>query len=143
MEKIKRSALIPYSAEKMFRLVDDIEQYPDFVPYCKSSQVMSREQSTVCAKLEVAKRGIAKSFTTRNTLTPDEKIRMELVDGPFKYLSGEWRFIALAEDACKIELELEFEFSNKLTSMAFASIFNQLIQSMVSAFTQRAEKVYG
>lgn len=143
MEKITRSALVPYSAEKMFRLVDDIEQYPDFVPYCKSSQVLSREGATVCAKLEVAKSGIAKSFTTRNTLTPSEEIKMELVDGPFKQLCGEWRFIPLAEDACKIELELEFEFSNKLASMAFASIFNQLIQSMVSAFTQRAEKVYG
>ena len=143
METIKRSALIPYSAEQMFRLVDDIEQYPNFVPYCKSSQIISREDTSVCAKLEVAKSGIAKSFTTRNTLTQNETIKMELVDGPFKHLCGEWRFIPLAEDACKIELELEFEFSNKLASMAFASIFNQLIQSMVSAFTQRAEKVYG
>ncbi len=143
MEKINRSALVPYSAEQMYRLVDDVEKYPAFVPYCKKAEILQRDDNSVCAQLEVAKSGIAKAFSTRNTLIPFQTIRMELLDGPFKHLSGDWRFIPLAEKACKIELNLEFEFSNKLASMAFAGIFSQLVQSMVSAFTQRAVEVYG
>lgn len=143
MENIKRSALVPYSAEKMYQLVDDIERYPEFVPYCKKAIELSREDASVSAELEVAKSGIAKSFSTRNTLVPGKLISMELIDGPFKYLKGDWRFTPLSESACKIELDLSFEFSNKLASIAFTSIFNQLIQSMVAAFTERAEQVYG
>lgn len=142
MEVINRSALVPYSAEQMYQLVDDIESYPLFVPNCVSAQIIEREELQVSATLEVAKSGIAKSFSTQNTLTPNEKIQMTLLNGPFKHLSGEWQFKALAENACKIELNLEFEFSNKLASMAFAGIFNHLVQSMVTAFTERAEKIY-
>lgn len=142
MEVIKRSALVPFSAEQMYLLVDDIESYPEFVPNCKTAKITQRDEYKVCATLEVAKSGIAKSFSTQNTLIPNQKIHMELLDGPFKHLSGEWQFKPLAEDACKIELNLEFEFSNKLASMAFAGIFNQLIQSMVTAFTDRAKKIY-
>ncbi|TQV87226.1 type II toxin-antitoxin system RatA family toxin [Aliikangiella coralliicola] len=127
----------------MYQLVDDIEKYPEFVPYCKKSQIHSRSEAKVSATLEVAKSGIAKSFTTQNLLTPHQCIEMTLVDGPFKHLKGGWHFTPLSEEACKIELNLEFEFANKLASFAFANIFNQLVQSMVTAFTERAEKIYG
>jgi len=143
MEKINRSALVMYSAEQMFQLVDDVEQYPKFVPNCKNAKVLSREGNHLSATLEVSKSGIAKSFSTQNTNTPFSHIKMKLLNGPFKKLEGEWRFIPLAENACKIELELEFEFTNRLASMAFAGIFNQLVLSMVSAFTDRAQQVYG
>ena len=143
MENIKRSALVPYSAEQMYRLVDDIERYPDFVPYCKKATELERTQDSVSAELEVAKSGIAKSFSTKNHLQLNQKISMELLDGPFKYLKGDWLFIPLSDTACKIELDLAFEFSNRLASLAFTSIFNQLIQSMVAAFTERAEQIYG
>lgn len=143
MENIKRSALVNYSTEQMFALVDDIESYPAFVPHCKSASIISRNEKLVCAQLEVAKSGIAKSFSTRNTLNKPNTITMELLDGPFKYLKGEWLFIPLSENACKIELDLSFEFSNKLASFAFASIFTHLIQSMVSAFIDRAQIIYG
>lgn len=143
VENIKRSALVAYSAEQMYRLVDDIESYPQFVPYCKSAEELSRNDEIVSARLEVAKSGIAKSFATKNTLTVGQCISMELLDGPFKYLKGDWRFTPLADNACKIELDLSFEFSSKLASVAFTSIFNQLIQSMVAAFTDRAAQVYG
>lgn len=142
MERIKRSALIAYSAEQMYRLVDDIEKYPEFVPYCKESEIIERSAEIVSAKLLVSKSGIAKSFSTTNTLTPFKSIHMELLNGPFKYLSGGWSFKALSEDACKIELDLEYEFSNKLASIAFSKIFNQLVQSMVTAFTERAQTIY-
>ena len=143
METIKRSSLIAYSAEKMYQLIDDIEKYPEFVPYCKGAEIISREDNSVTATLQVSKSGLAKSFTTKNTLTPFTQIQMQLVNGPFKYLSGGWHFQALSDEACKVELELEYEFSNKLASMAFAKIFNQLVQSMMTAFTERAKAVYG
>lgn len=142
MEKIKRSALVPYSAKQMYLLVDDIEKYPEFVPYCKNAEIILREQQQVSATLHVSKSGIAKSFSTKNDLYPYERIQMQLLNGPFKYLNGNWRFIPLSEEACKIELDLEYEFTHKLASIAFAKIFNQLAQSMVTAFTKRAEEIY-
>ncbi|WP_196139596.1 type II toxin-antitoxin system RatA family toxin [Aliikangiella sp. G2MR2-5] len=142
MESIKRSALVPFSAEQMFSLVDDIERYPEFVPHCKGATIISRSENKVCARLDVAKSGIAKSFATENILVPFSHIEMKLLDGPFRHLSGRWIFTPLSENACKIELDLQFEFSNKLASMAFSGIFNQLIQSMVAAFTTRAEEVF-
>ena len=143
MQKISRSALVPFSCQQMYALIDDISNYPHFVPHCQSATILNRTELEVTAQLVVAKSGIAKSFTTKNTLAPPNQISMTLVDGPFNHLTGDWWLKPLSEDACKIQLELNFEFSNKLTSLAFSSIFNQLAQSMVSAFTERAQQVYG
>lgn len=142
MSKISRSALVNFSATQMFELVDDIDNYSQFVPYCKSSSIISRSTNQVTAKLLVAKSGLAKSFTTTNSLSKPEKIDIELVEGPFEFLYGSWTFTALSEQACKIELQLNFEFKNRLATIAFSKIFNLLVESMVSAFTQRAEAVY-
>ncbi len=143
MEKIHRSALVMHTAQQMYGLVDDIESYSLFVPNCKKAEVIRREDDKVSATLEVSKSGIAKSFSTENSLTPHSSIKITLLDGPFKHLSGEWQFTALSDEACKIELYIEFEFSNKLASMAFKKIFSQLIQSMVTAFTERAREIHG
>lgn len=143
VEKIKRSALVAYSSEQMYMLVDDVEKYPEFVPFCKESKIIQRDSQSVSATLMVAKSGIAKSFSTKNSLQPFEHIQMELLNGPFKSLSGVWSFKELSENACKIELDLQYEFSSKLTSLAFSKIFNQLAKSMISAFTQRATSIYG
>ncbi len=143
MQQIFRSALVPYSDLQMYQLIDDIDCYDQFVPYCQSTKTIQRSDNQVTAELVVAKSGFAKSFTTRNTLSPPNSIRMDLVDGPFKHLSGDWKLTKLSDSACKIELDIQFEFSNKLASLAFSSMFNQLVQSMVTAFTDRAEKVYG
>jgi len=142
MEHIRRSALVHFSAQQMFDLVDDIESYQTFVPHCESSKVIDRNDNQVIGELMVAKSGVAKSFTTKNLLDAPNSIQMELVDGPFSHLSGKWVFTPLSEQACKIELDLIFEFSNKLATVIFAKIFSQLLESMVSAFTERAEKVY-
>jgi len=143
VEIIKRSALVPYSAEQMYLLVDDVEKYPQFVPYCRRALIMERTGSVVSAKLDVAKSGIARSFSTRNTLNEFHSIHMELIEGPFTRLSGGWYFKALAPNASKIELELEYAFSNRLASIAFAKMFNHLVQSMITAFSERAETIYG
>lgn len=142
MQNICRSALVPFSIQQMYSLIDDIDNYHHFVPHIQSTTILNRTETEVTAQLVVAKSGFAKSFTTSNKLSPPNLISMNLVDGPFNHLSGDWKLTALAEDACKIELDLNFEFSNKLTSLAFSSIFNQLAQSMVSAFTERANQIY-
>ena len=143
MKTIKRQALLPYSAQQMFELVDDINKYPEFLPNCAGAREIERTGDTVSASLAVSKGGFEKEFTTKNTNTPYSAIDMVLVDGPFKHLTGHWSFTSLDDKACKIELEVNFEFSNMLTSMAFGSIFNHLAESFVEAFSRRAKQVYG
>ena len=143
MTVINRSALVPYSAEKMFRLVDDIGSYPTFLPWCKSTNIVSRDETEVQASIEMAKAGINKSFTTRNRLHSNELIEMQLVDGPFKSLHGCWRFDSLNESACKVSLDIEFEFSNKILSMSVGPVFSQICNTLVNAFVSRAQDVYG
>ena len=143
MPQIERSALVFYSARQMFELVADVPSYPQFLPGCSKSKVLSFDGTVQTASLEVSKAGIGKSFTTRNTLIPHERLAMELVDGPFKFLRGGWQFIPLNEQACKVVLALEFEFSSKLVEFAFGKIFNELTMAMVQAFTDRAKQIYG
>lgn len=142
MPRITRSALVPYSAEQMFKLVNDVEAYPAFLPGCAGSRVLEASDSSMTASVDVSKAGIRKTFTTRNQLVEGEAIKMELVDGPFRKLVGGWHFTSLDVDACKIELNLDFEFTNGLVEMAFGKIFNELAMNMVKAFTQRAREIY-
>ncbi len=142
MTTICRSALIPFSREQMFELVNDVEKYPLFVPFCSNCILISKNNDYITVKLEISKGGFSKSFTTCNQLHPSNKVDMTLVNGPFKHLTGSWNFISLSNEASKIELNLDFEFSSKLTDIAFSKIFNQLAQSMVSAFTERAKRIY-
>ena len=143
MARVNRSALVMFSAEQMFRLVIDVEAYPYFLPGCVTGKVLEQSDGQMVAAVSVSKAGIHKTFTTRNTLTPYNSINMELVDGPFRMLRGIWRFVSLDEHACKIELDLEFEFMSPLIELAFGKIFRELTGAMVQAFTQRAKEVYG
>lgn len=143
MIKVNRSALVHFSAPVMFALIDDIEAYPEFLPWCSNSEVLSRSDNIVEARVDVAKGGFKKSFTTRNQLDNQSQIRMGLIDGPFSQLDGVWQFIVLCEDASKISLNLEFEMAGKLANLAFGSIFNQICNTMVASFTQRAKQIYG
>lgn len=142
MPTIQRSALVNHSAQAMYDLVNDVESYPQFLPGCKDSKVMGRDDASMQAALLVSKAGVKQWFTTQNTLDPARHIHMKLVDGPFKRLSGGWTFSPLSDEACKIELNLEFEFTSKLTELAFGKVFNALAASMVKAFTDRAKQVY-
>ena len=143
MTMISKSALIPYSADKMFALVDDINAYSEFLPWCRDSRELSRDDDEVQASIDIAYSGLHKSFTTRNRLQINKMIEMRLVEGPFRHLEGFWRFDALDENACKISLDLEFDFSSKLVSMAFGPVFSQIANSLVDAFTKRAVEKYG
>ena len=142
MPSIQRSALVAFSAESMFQLVNDVESYPEFLPGCAQSRIDNQSENAMRASLLIAKAGVKQWFTTQNALTQNSKIEMQLVDGPFSHLSGGWQFIPLSESACKIELQLNFEFSSRLAQAAFGKVFNSIAASMVDAFTRRAKEVY-
>ncbi|MEZ9155664.1 ubiquinone-binding protein [Vibrio sp. F13] len=142
MPKVTRSALVSFSADQMFNLVNDVARYHEFLPGCSGSRVIESSDSAMVASVDVSKAGISKTFTTSNRMADGAEILMELVDGPFKKLEGGWYFTPLDDQACKVELKLEFEFSSRMIEMAFGKIFNELTSNMVSAFTQRAKQVY-
>lgn len=142
MKQVTRSALVSFSAEQMFDLVNDVARYPEFLPGCSGARVHDSSESAMTASVDVSKAGISKTFTTSNELVPGNAIIMKLVDGPFKTLKGGWFFTPLDEQACKVELKLEFEFSSKMVEMAFGKVFNELTSNMVNAFTKRAKQVY-
>ncbi len=141
--RIHRSALVMHSNEEMYALVNDVPSYPLFLPWCSRAEVLEHQTAHMLARVEVSKGGVRQSFTTRNDLSIEDKIMMELVDGPFSFLRGEWEFSALRDDACKVALTLEFELKKSLTKMAFGPVFNQAANSMVDAFCARAKQVYG
>ena len=143
MTVVKKSALVKFSAQSMYDLVGDIESYPEFLPWCSGSRILKRTEDVVEAELNISKGGFKKSFSTRNTMDRGGKIIMSLINGPFTYLEGVWNFMPLREDASKISLELEFEMSGALTNLAFGAVFNQICNTMVSSFTQRAKQIYG
>jgi len=143
MRKVNRSALVPYTGREMFSLVDDVESYPEFVPWCNDATVESRSGNSVVATLELHKGPISKHFTTRNTRRDFEAIDMELVGGPFRQLSGGWRFRDIEDQGCRVSLELEFEFESRLVDMMFGAFFKDAGDSLVDAFTKRAREVYG
>jgi ribosome-associated toxin RatA of RatAB toxin-antitoxin module len=142
MPIIHHELVVPHSAAQMFALVNNVDAYSEFLPYCKSSRILSRTADEVKAILVLAGGGLQKSFTTSNRLQPDDLIEIKLVEGPFKHLAGCWRFEALAQ-TCKISLDLEFEFSSKLLALAFGPVFNQVANTLVDAFCKRAQVVYG
>ena len=142
MATINRSALMPYSARQMYRVVNSVQDYPDFLPWCASSTVLLQTEELMEASILMQKGKLNHSFTTRNTLAVDQLIHMELVDGPFKKLSGDWIFSNLAEQGSKIELKLEFEFSNRIVGMLIGPVFTQIANSLVDAFCQRAHQLY-
>ncbi len=143
MPIVQKSALIKYSADQMFAIVDDIESYPTFLPWCSGSKVLKREGDIVEAELLISKAGFNKTFSTRNRRDGQGKLFMTLLDGPFSSLDGVWDFMPLREDASKISLDLEFEMHGKFASLAFGTIFNQICNTMVKSFTDRAKQVYG
>jgi len=143
MTVVNKSALLQYQAQEMFDLVDDIESYPDFLPWCKSSKVWSRDEYEVKASIELSRGVVNKTFTTLNRNQPGKMIEIRLIDGPFKHLEGFWRFETLNDKACKVKLDLEYEFSNRILKMTVGPVFDRIANSLMDAFCQRAGTVYG
>ncbi|MFT7053359.1 MAG: ribosome-associated toxin RatA of RatAB toxin-antitoxin module [Psychromonas sp.] len=143
MAQVSRSALLMYSAEEMYQLVNDVNAYPEFLPGCVDANILTNNNNVMRASVKVSKAGISQTFTTENILVNGQSILMNLVDGPFKHLRGGWTFSELDEQACKINLDLEFEFNSSLVELAFGRIFHELVGSMVKSFSSRAKVVYG
>jgi ribosome-associated toxin RatA of RatAB toxin-antitoxin module len=148
MALVEKSVLIGFSAEQMFDLVARIEDYPAFMPWCDGAEIKSRKplsdtEEQVVGTLRIRYAGIRQSFTTENTQVRGESIHLKLVDGPFKMLSGDWRFKALAPDACKIEFRMQYEFANRLLEGLIGPVFGSIANSFIDSFTRRAEQIHG
>jgi ribosome-associated toxin RatA of RatAB toxin-antitoxin module len=142
---VVRQALLPYPARSVYAIVNDIARYPDFLPWCTGANVVAETAEEIVATLELGARGVRERFTTRNLLTPHERIELRLVSGPFSRFQGFWHFTTLGQDeGCKIELQLEFRFSGaNLLHRTFNSVFTQAGDKMVDAFCARAHAVLG
>jgi ribosome-associated toxin RatA of RatAB toxin-antitoxin module len=139
---VEKSALVHHTAEQMYCLVADVAAYQDFLPWCRSSRLISSEADRICGEIEVYRAGISQKFTTCNDIDPGRKMTINLVEGPFKKLEGAWDFQALGEDACKVCLRLDFEFSGRLINAAFGKVFSMIANELVDAFCKRADEVY-
>lgn len=140
---IQRSALLPYSAAAMYNLINDVAHYPEFLPWCSASEVLEINEKFMRAGLIIAKGHLSQRFVTKNTLVPDQSISMALEEGPFSQLQGTWEFKALGEKACKISLDLEFDYAGPIIKAALGPLFTQAANTMVDAFCQRAKELYG
>ena len=127
----------------MYRLVNDIEAYPEFLPWCTAANILQQEEQTLVASVSIAVGKIKQSFTTANQMQLNEKITMQLVEGPFKQLVGNWRFQTIDEQQCVVSLDMQFEFKNRLVKHTLGHAFHKIIDSLVEAFVNRAQSVYG
>ena len=143
MTKVQRSALLPYSAAQMYRLINDVDSYPEFIPWCVQTEVHKESEIEKEATMRFSKRSISAAVTTCNELQENKQIVMRLVQGPFKHLTGTWNFKELDEHSCKVELDMKFSFSNRLYEVTLGPIFNQVANKLVTAFTERARQIYG
>jgi len=141
MKRISRSAIVEHSAEEMFALVDDIESYPRFLPWCTAAKVEERSATGVRATMSIGLRGLRQSFTTQNENRPGESIELKLVKGPFRRFAAAWRFKPLSEEACSIEFTMEYEMAGALARV-LEPLFDKIADTMVDAFTRRAHAVY-
>ena len=142
MSDVHKSVLIGFSAAQMYALVDNVERYPEFLPWCGGTVLHERTATTTIATLKIDYHGVKHSFSTVNHNKAPTEICLQLREGPFKALHGRWHFVPLTEDACKIEFSLHYEFSSKLLEKVVGPVFNHIAGTFVDAFIQRAERVY-
>ena len=142
MQRVRKSVLVPYRAARMFDLVDQVERYPEFLPWCAGTQVLAHLPEGKTARVDIDYHGVRAHFTTNNVNRVPESIMITLHDGPFRHLQGEWRFHALAEAACKVEFELAYEFATPLLGTVFGPVFSHIANTFIDAFVHRAESVY-
>jgi ribosome-associated toxin RatA of RatAB toxin-antitoxin module len=143
MQVVERSALVTFTPAQMFALVNDVPRYPEFLPWCAGARVEDVSPTERIATLKIAHGLLQTEFTTRNTLTADAQIDMRLTHGPFRDLTGAWRFDAIGTRGSRVHFKVDFEFKNRLTSAAFNAAFESLCGSIVDAFVARAQKIYG
>jgi len=143
MPEVFKTVIVTYTPEQMFALVDGVEQYPEFLPWCTGSSVSLRDATVTRAVLQVGFRGVKQRFSTENRKSPPGEITMKLIEGPFRALDGRWRFVDLNGKGCKIEFSLAYEFSSRILAALVGPVFSHIADTMVEAFVKRAERVYG
>jgi ribosome-associated toxin RatA of RatAB toxin-antitoxin module len=143
LSQVKKSVLIKHTAQQMYALVDAVEAYPQFLPWCSKTDVLHRDEQRTRATIHINYHGVRHSFTTENEKSPPGLIWIKLVEGPFRMLDGSWRFIALNDEACKIEFELHYEFANRLLEKLVGPVFAYIANTMVEAFIKRADHIHG
>lgn len=143
MALVQKTVLIEHSAQQMFDLVDRVEDYPQFLPWCGATELRLRDDTTTTATLHINYHSVKAHFTTENTKVRPTAMSIRLIDGPFRRLEGAWHFKPLAENACKIEFSLTYEFSSKLFEKVIGPVFSHIANTFVDAFTKRAGQVYG
>jgi ribosome-associated toxin RatA of RatAB toxin-antitoxin module len=143
MTVIRRSALVPYSAHEMFELVTDIPSYPTFLPWCGGARILSQDGDQAMASIDIAYRGVHRSFTTHNRMQKDKMLEIALVEGPFSRLQGLWRFDVIEVRACRISMDIEFEVSNRLLALVINPVFTSIANQFVDSFVERARQLYG
>jgi ribosome-associated toxin RatA of RatAB toxin-antitoxin module len=141
--EVNRSVLVGYAPEQMFALVDAVEEYPRFLPWCGGATVLHRNERITRAAIVINYHGIRQSFTTENTKSEPSEMVIRLVEGPFRTLDGSWHFTGLAGRGCKVELRLHYEFSSRILEKLVGPVFNHIANTLVDAFARRAEKIYG
>lgn len=139
MKSIERAALVQHSAQQMYSLVEDIESYPKFLPWCSKTEIHSRDESMTVATIHIAYAGVHQYFTTENFKQPGSAITIRLVKGPFKHLHGDWSFKSLGPGACKVELRLSYQMSSGLLETLAGPVFNHIANTLVDAFVSRAD----
>ena len=143
MQRIKKSVLVPYSAAQMFDLVDDVEQYPEFLPWCGGSEVLATNPEGKTARIHIDYHGVRAQFTTDNVNARPDSIVVTLKEGPFRALNGEWTFRALEPQACKVELVLAYQFATPVLEAVVGPVFGHIGNTFIEAFVRRAEVAYG
>ena len=143
MRRVNKSALVPYPAAAMYALVNDVERYPEFLPWCRGAKVLSRSDGEMRASLDLARGGFHKTFTTKNSLQPGRAITMTLEHGPFRHLEGRWQFTDLDHEGSKVALDMEFEFTSTVLDMMAGPVFHEICNSLVDAFIRRAAGLHG
>lgn len=142
MPTVDRSAMVRHTDRQMFDLVNDFERYPEFLPNCRKARTVERKETFLIGELTLGKGRVEQTFRTRNGLHPPDRIDLSLESGPFKRFEGYWKFTALDESSCRVELHLEFEFASRILGMAFGRLFNQIAGQLVDSFIRRADEVY-
>ncbi len=149
MKPVKKSVLLWYSAHEMYELVTGVEAYPEFLPWCSGAEVLERREHGLTARLSLSFAGVRTHFTTRNLHEPNQRVKVELVDGPFSHLDGDWHFKPLqrpgseVSNACKVVFELRYAFANSAFETVLSPVFDKVAQTFVDRFVERAQAVYG
>ena len=143
MAQVEKSVLVEHPSQAMFSLVDAVEEYPRFLPWCGGTEVKWRDDLTTVATIYINYMGVRQSFTTENRKSPHTEMILSLQEGPFAHLHGHWHFHALGETACKIEFRLSYSFSSHLLEKALTPVFNHIANTFVDAFITRADSLYG